>query len=103
MDLDQVIRLCWRRRVNGNAQFRGSPPQNAGIANRIGRRQHEQVLRLPGEYLDPTVVARFNSAGQRQSAWNRKAASQGGGRLPTRELEQGKRIAMGLGDDAAAH
>ena len=92
-----------RHRLERDAQPPGGPPHQRRVTGRVGRRQPQQPpgRRRHGVQLAAETV--FDPAGQRHRPGKPEPARQLPGRQPARQLDQGQRVAPGLGHDLVAH
>jgi len=77
----------------------GGPPQECRIASRLRGGDEQQAPRVRREFDDPASKARLDATRNRHRHREGEPAGQLRGCQPPRELEQGERVAMGLGDD----
>ena len=102
-ELDQPGRLGRRCRVRSDAQPLGCAQQQRDIADRLGGRGEQQLLRRSRKRLDAAQEALLDPTRQRRRVRQREAARQLRRRQPPGQLEQGERVAAGLGDDPVAY
>ncbi|MDB5065576.1 MAG: hypothetical protein JWM18_2010 [Chloroflexi bacterium] len=102
-DAEQPVGLGGGGGVAADAHpFRRTAEQHR-VATGVDRRDQEQPAGLRRERLDPAQEALLDPAGQRLPGGQPEASRELGGRQAAMQLEQGERVALGLGDDAVAH
>ena len=102
-ELDQRGLLGRPARVASDPEPLGRAPQQAHVADRLGRRHQQQALRLARKRPDPLHEGLLDAAGQRPRVGKPEPARELGRRQPTRQLQQRQRVAARLGDDLIAH
>ena len=86
-------------RVRRDTQVRGGCENQGRITNRLGGRHQQQAPAVFGERSQPPPEALFD-LGRHGYAIRQAEATRECGRCPTsRQLEDGERVAAGLGDD----
>ena len=101
-ELDQSRRLGRVRGIRAEPQHSGRPPQQRRVAERFGRRGHEQTPGVLRERRQPTEKALLDATGQRDQIRLLEPVGELCRRPGARQLEQRKRVAAGLGDDPVA-
>ena len=102
-DLEQT-RLGRRRRGLGSEpEPLCGPPQHRRVADGLGRRDQQQLLRLRREHLEAPAEALLDMTCQGSRGWMCESARRLIRCQPQRQLEQRERISARLGDDAVAH
>ena len=91
------------RRLGSDPELFSSAPHQDRLADRIGRREHDEPTGVRREHLEPTAEALLNAVGQRRRNRYRESTGKFGGRGPARQLEQRQRVAARLGDDLFPH
>jgi hypothetical protein len=101
--LDQPGGLGRGGRVGPDADLVGRPPQQRGVAHRLGRRHQQQRLGRRRQRPQTAREALLDAAGQGLGVGTPEPARQLGRAQPPGQLQQRQRVAPGLGDDAIAH
>ena len=81
----------------------GGAPQQAQIAQRLGRRRQEQKLRVARKRLDALEEAVLDAARQRARVGEPEPARELRRRQSARQLDQRERVAAGLAEDPGLH
>jgi hypothetical protein len=102
-ELDQSHGLGRRHRAHLYPEPLGHPPEQRDVADRFGRRHEQQPSRRGGQGPDAAQEALLDPTGQRPRVGPDEPAGQLGRGPPPRQLQQGQRVAAGLGDDPVAH
>jgi hypothetical protein len=89
----------WVSGVSADAKTSGRPPQQRRIAGRLGRGEQEQAPGGLRERRDPPLEALLDPASPRCGARDAEPAGPLRRSHPMGQLEQGQRVAAGLGDD----
>ncbi len=98
-ELDQPRRLGRRRRVRPDGEPLGHPPQQRHVPHRLGGRRQQQPLRRNRKRPDAPQETLLDLTRQRPRVRTPEPTGQLRRRQPPRQLQQGQRIAAGLGDD----
>ena len=85
-----------------HAEHLRRPEDQRRVADWIGRRQQDQPLDLGGQLTQACCVLIFDAPGQVSRVRKSEPAGEVGGAPATVELEQGQRMAVGLGQDPGA-
>ena len=102
-ELDQPGVLGRPRGVAADPETLGGAPQQAHIAQRLGRRGQEQKLRVARQRLDALEEAVLDAARQRARVGEPEPARELRRRQSARQLEQRERVAAGLVEDPSLH
>jgi hypothetical protein len=99
-DLDQLLRLRGRPRVDRDGELPRRAPEQRRIAERLGSGHEQKPLRLPRHQPDLHPEACLDSAGQSRFSGQEESAGEAARQHPAGQLEQGKRVSACLRDDA---
>ena len=99
VDRDQVLGVG-QRLMTIQVHALGGLEQERGIADRLGRREQQDLLRRRGHPLHPASEGLLDADRQRRGVGEPKAAGQLRRVAAARQLEQRQRVAGRLGDDA---
>jgi hypothetical protein len=102
-ELDQPGLLGRPARVASDPKPRGGAPQQAHVADRLGRRHQQQALGLGRKRPNPLHEGLLDAAGHGPGVGESEPARELGRRQPTRQLEQRQWVAARLGDDLIEH
>ena len=99
--LDQAGGLGRARRFRSDAETVYGAPQQRNVADRFGGCRQEQLSGLPRQRCQLAEEALFEAVDQRGGTGGAdRAERQLGRRQPPRQLQEGERVAMALGQDA---
>src|SRR5882724_12500742 len=96
----QAFRLHGCGRCLRDSKLVRSAPQKRRITNRLSGSQDEEPTRVEWEPRKPPAEALLDPRGQRQRRRQVESARELRGSQPAWELQQSKRVAPGLGNDA---
>ena len=99
-ELDQPGRLGRRGRGGADPQLLSRAPQQGDVAQGLGRRDQHQPTRVRGKRFDTSSKYLLDAGRQRPGAGKPKSAGELCGRHSARQLQQGERIAVGIGQDS---
>ena len=102
-ELDQRGLLSRPARATSDPELLGRAPQQAHVADRLGRRHQQQALRVARKRPDPLHKGFLDAASQRPRVGKSEPARELRRRQPTRQLQQREGVATRLGDDLIAH
>ena len=102
-ELDQPFFLGRCFGLSPDPELLGGAPQQGRIAQGFGGGDQQESLRLFRERPDAPEEAVLDLARQRQRPGKCEATCQLGRGQATGQLQQGERVAAGLGDDPVAH
>ena len=102
LEPEQVGGLGRRGGAGIDAQSCAGAPEQRRIARRLRRRGEHELARVGGQGREALAEARLDAAREGRGQ-QREATGELGSRQPARELQQGQRVARGLGEDAVAY
>ena len=103
VQLDQTGRLGRLPGLAADTEPVGGAPQQAQVAQRLGRRRQEQELRLARKRLGALEEGVLDAARQRSPVGEPEPARDLCRRQPARQLDQRERVAAGLAEDPGLH
>ena len=103
VQLDQTGRLGRLPGLAADTETVGGAPQQAQVAQRLGRRRQEQELRLARKRLGALEEGVLDAARQRSPVGEPEPARHLCRRQPARQLDQCERVAGGLAEDPGLH
>ena len=101
-ELQQPLGLGGVRRLDPDPEPIGRPPQQRRVAGRLRRREQQQPLGGRRKRRQPPPEDVLDTAGKRPRARQPESAGQLRRRRSVGQLEQGQRVAAGLGDNPVA-
>ena len=102
-ELDQTGGLGGATGLAGEPEPIGRPPHQPQVADRLGRGHQQQQLRFARKRLGALQEGALDPVRQGACIRQSEPARQLGRRQPARQLQEGERVAAGLGDDPVAH
>jgi hypothetical protein len=96
----QAFRLDGSRRCLRDSKLVRGAPQKRRVTDRLSGGQEEEPTRVEWEPRKPPAEALLDPRGQRQGRRQVESARELRGSQPAWELQQSKRVAAGLGNDA---
>ncbi len=101
-DLEQLLTGRELRRLPLDAERRRGAPEERGIPDRVGRRQHDQSLRRLRQCGNALSVVVLDAARKSSRGGQHEAASQLSGAYTPRQLHKRQRVATRFGDQPVA-
>src|SRR6476660_9005075 len=99
----QPLGLGRSRRLGRDAEFADRPPEQHGIADRLGGSDQQELLRLLRKLRDLAAVAGLDPAWESSEVGWLEPRPERRSRQTSRQLEQRQRIAARLSDDSIAN
>src|SRR6478735_2348604 len=99
----QAFRLHSCGRCLRDSKLVRSAPEKRRVTDRLSGGQEQEPTRVEWEPRKPPAEALLDPRGQRQRRRQVESARELRGGQPAWELQQGKRVAPGLGNDALEH